>query len=81
MELEAWLESQDITNADFARDMETSRQLVHLWVTRKQNPGLYWALKIELHTKGAVTLESWLTPEQRDGLDAMVAGITAKAKR
>jgi hypothetical protein len=71
MTLEGWLESIDRTNADVARDLGTSRQLVHCWVTGKQKPGLFWALRLEVYSNGKVPVEVWLSREEREQLDKL----------
>lgn len=73
MTLENWLEKEDITNAELARRLHTSRQAVHSWVTGQQVPGLYWAHMLAAATDGAVPTETWLTPDQAVTLQALRA--------
>ena len=66
MQLPEYLERRNISQGQFAKRMNVSRQLVHKWCTGVHVPSLENAFKIRDCTGGQVDVEDWLVAAYGD---------------
>lgn len=59
MQLQAWLERQTISPAEFARSMNVARATVSRWLSGERRPRAAWLRAINKATAGKVRPEDW----------------------
>jgi len=60
MQLKEYLDSRNLSFAEFAELIGVSKSCISHYVNKKRNPSLYTALRIREVTKGKVSLEDLL---------------------
>lgn len=66
-----WLDDERIKQSDLARTLGVTRQAVQGWHSGNIQPGLYYAMALEVVSGGKVKQTDWLTQAQRLALGGL----------
>lgn len=69
MKLRDWLNKENKTISDMARDLELKHPIVRAWVIGLKIPRSFGMAKIVAYTKGEVTANDFYGIEERDNIN------------